>query len=237
MPNGVVTSYTYDNSDRVLSMTTRKASGIQVAGFNYTLDAVGNRLVLQEQDSTVFYKYDQAYRIKEETRIASSGALAYQDEYTYDKAGNRKTCKRTRKTGGGSSTAAYGSWPLDEVKGKSFTPPTAAFETDTDTVGLYHLEESESPMVDSSASANDGTIVDTVGTIAAGKFTETSCVRVPPASELTEPAVPGYIEAACTQLGAANWTLEAWVNPEENSGERTVLAYVDEENEPIVISI
>jgi RHS repeat-associated protein len=113
----------------------------------------------------------------------------------------------------------YGLWPLDEVRAKSFTVPGAVFTTDSDTLGLYHLEESESPMDDDSASNNDGTIVATVATHAQGKFENTSCIRIAPDAQ-----TPGRIEANDVVLGSGNWTLEAWVNPEADTGERAVLA-------------
>jgi hypothetical protein len=61
---------------------------------------------------------------------------------------------------------------LDEVRlsniarytGASFTPPTAPFGTDANTVGLWHLDEGTGQVVDDSSSNNrDGVLGTTSG--------------------------------------------------------------------------
>jgi RHS repeat-associated protein len=145
--------------------------------------------------------------------------------YFANAAGNRLT----RSTLGGSSEpdtlTPYGLWPLDEVLARAFTPPAAAFTSDGDTLGLYHMEESQSPMIDSSSGANDADIVGTVTTQAAGLFAE--CIRLAPDAE-----TPGRLEANPLALGSADWTLEAFVYPEAERGERTVLAQAPWRIEP-----
>ncbi|HOW73055.1 MAG TPA: RHS repeat-associated core domain-containing protein [Phycisphaerae bacterium] len=223
LTNGLVTAYSFDGQDRLLSLATTGTAGT-VASFGYILDKVGNRQVVQEKDSVLYYRYDQAYRVTGESRVRpADGLLVYEEDFTYDAAGNRLTRRKSELGTIPTAVGPYGLWPLDEVKAKPFTPPAAAFEADGDTAALYHLEESESPMVDSSAAANNGTIAGTVQTEAQGMFTS-SCVRIPLATELAAPAVPGRVEAGAVALGAGNWTLEAFVNPELLSGERTVLA-------------
>ncbi len=230
LANGVKTAYAFDGNDRLLSLTTTATAGT-VASFGYQLDKVGNRLVMAEKDYTLSYKYDQAYRNTGEIRTRNAdGLMVYSDEFTYDAAGNRLT--RKKSDFGGAEPALqtpYGLWPLNEVTAKPFTPPAAAFTADGSTLGLYHLEESESPMVDSSAAANDGTIVDTVATEAQGMF-GSACVRIEPDAQ-----TPGRIEADAVELGSGNFTLEAFVNPEVLTAERTVLAQMDENGQPVVM--
>jgi YD repeat-containing protein len=78
-PNGVATTYVYDNRQRLTSVN----AGGQVTNFTYTLTGQINR-VTRPDTSYVEYAYDAAQRL---TGIADS--LGNSISYTLDNAGNR----------------------------------------------------------------------------------------------------------------------------------------------------
>ena len=90
MSNGVVSSYSYDNGDR-LTLITHKTGGTTLTGFRYVYDNAGNRT--NEFDfsnsNTITWGYDNAYQLTSETRVNNSGVLQYANTITYDAAGNR----------------------------------------------------------------------------------------------------------------------------------------------------
>ena len=98
-PNGVETAYTYNALNRLTDMHVAKA-GADVARYQYTLGATGNRLSVAELSGrTVNYAYDDLYRLTRETisgvvTPTQNGEIAY----TYDPVGNRLT--RTSTVGG-----------------------------------------------------------------------------------------------------------------------------------------
>jgi len=52
LPNGVIAEYTYDRVNRPLSVTHTNADGVVLSNFEYTYDAVGNRLTAEETFDT-----------------------------------------------------------------------------------------------------------------------------------------------------------------------------------------
>lgn len=104
-PNGLEAVYTYDNLNRLLSVTNRKTTGgAVVSSFTYTLGATGNRTKLIENTGrTIDYTYDALYRLLSET--ITDGGQTTAISYTYDKVGNRLT--KTTVTGAGSDTVTY----------------------------------------------------------------------------------------------------------------------------------
>ena len=91
--NGVVTTYTYDQDNRLLTLTTAKGSDTFLS-VTYTLNGDGTRKTEADSGSdsgdpfsySTTYTYDALDRLTEENR---SGV--YDDLYTYDLAGNRIT--------------------------------------------------------------------------------------------------------------------------------------------------
>lgn len=108
-PNGVVANYTYDQGSRLTNLTHKTAGGTILAGNNYTLDKIGNRLANQTPVRTLSYQYDDLYRLTEALSStpgnspSSTGkgkgipnATQQQKEfYTYDPVGNRLTSDTT----------------------------------------------------------------------------------------------------------------------------------------------
>ncbi len=84
-PNGVATSYSYDQLSRLLS-ALHQVAGSTIDGASYTYDNAGNRLTKTNyQDSSVEqYAYDPLYQL---TQVTRNGTVA--ESYSYDKVGNR----------------------------------------------------------------------------------------------------------------------------------------------------
>ncbi|NJK64457.1 MAG: RHS repeat protein [Synechococcaceae cyanobacterium SM2_3_1] len=91
MGNGVVETRQYDRRNRLTNIQTQDPTGQILAGFNYILDPVGNRLQMSEASSRVVdYTYDELDRLTQE--INTDPDLGNRTiDYTYDKVGNRLT--------------------------------------------------------------------------------------------------------------------------------------------------
>jgi RHS repeat-associated protein len=188
LPNGVSTTYGYDTSDRLLSLTTTGPAGT-LASFTYTLDDTGNRMGIAYADgSKSIYGYDNAYRLTSETRTAADGTTAaYEITYQYDAVGNR-----IRMTSTGSAKA---------------------YRADSDTSGLWHMdeavEEGAITAVDSSAHGND---------LVGGFTLESVDGRLGKAVRFTGGGALSCADSAFLELGTDDFTLEVWVLPEALTG-------------------
>lgn len=111
LPNGVATERAYDAAGRLLSLVHRRGS-TELGSVRYTLDAVGNRLAIEERfagarspalgaavERKVAYAYDALDRLL--SAAYSDGSPA--ERYTYDAAGNRLSAT----LGGRTVTYAY----------------------------------------------------------------------------------------------------------------------------------
>jgi YD repeat-containing protein len=86
-PNTVTTSYAYNNLNRLTTMTVSNPN-VNLASYNYTLGASGNRTqVVENSGRTVNYVYDDLYRLTSETiaNSANNGSISY----SFDAVGNR----------------------------------------------------------------------------------------------------------------------------------------------------
>jgi len=106
---GVVSTYTYDNADRLLGISHDKGLNT-LASVDYTLDAVGNRTQRVDQLGTHTYAYDDLYRLTSVTYPGPSTT-----GYAFDAFGNRTSMT----TGAGTTTYAYD----DADRLTSVTPP------------------------------------------------------------------------------------------------------------------
>ena len=88
LPNGVVTTYAYDQQQRLMRIETRSAGGQLLGGHAYTLGLAGNRTAVDDLASGrhVDYTYDALYRLVREDIVGDRTIT-----YTYDAVGNRLT--------------------------------------------------------------------------------------------------------------------------------------------------
>ncbi len=84
LPNGAVSSLSYDAAGNLLSITHRDDAGNLIGRYSYTYDATGRRVGAIESGVTITYTYDALYRL---TQATASDGDVYQ--YAYDAAGNR----------------------------------------------------------------------------------------------------------------------------------------------------
>ncbi|XHL98542.1 MAG: putative Ig domain-containing protein [Microcoleus anatoxicus] len=90
LPNGVVETRTYDELNR-LKLLQYQRNGVTLQSFDYTLDPIGHRKVVTEQNGRkVEYEYDDLYRLTKET-ITDSVRGNRTISYGYDAVGNRLT--------------------------------------------------------------------------------------------------------------------------------------------------
>ena len=88
-PNAVTSAYTYNAKNQLTTLGIGKG-GSNIAGYNYTLDAVGHRLTVNElAGRTVNYAYDQTYRLTSEAVAGASTGPNGSVSYNYDAVGNR----------------------------------------------------------------------------------------------------------------------------------------------------
>jgi RHS repeat-associated protein len=93
--NGIVTSYSYDSLNRLLSRAT---PGETTVSFTYT--ATGKRATMADASGTTTYTYDSMDRLT--TKATPEGTLSY----TYDAAGNLASMS-SNHTNGVSATYSY----------------------------------------------------------------------------------------------------------------------------------
>lgn len=105
-PNGVATSFTYDdvNHLKAVSITDTKLSVL--ASYAYTLSPTGNRTgVTEKSGRTLAWTYDTLYRLKSET-IAGAASANGSIAYSYDAVGNRLS-RTSTMAGVPSTSTAY----------------------------------------------------------------------------------------------------------------------------------
>ena len=91
LPNGVVENRVYDSLNR-LDFLENKLDDTVISSYNYTLDAMGNRVsVLEHTGRLVEYEYDPLYRLTSETISGDPDGDNRVITYTYDKVSNRLT--------------------------------------------------------------------------------------------------------------------------------------------------
>ncbi|MBY0276502.1 FG-GAP-like repeat-containing protein [Candidatus Binatia bacterium] len=97
-PNGVTTSYEYDDLNRLVRMTNTGPAGL-ISSYTYTLGPAGNRKQVVESGPAtsgrmVFYTYDAVYRLVEEAIDEPGTAADSIIAYSYDAVGNRTAIDR-----------------------------------------------------------------------------------------------------------------------------------------------
>jgi RHS repeat-associated protein len=106
-PNNIVTTYTYNALNRLLTLSSQGAGGTMIQSYSYTLGPAGNRLGVDEADGTRrVYEYDDLYRLTSET-VMHGASLLSEDRFTYNPAGNRLTRSRSGPAGPETITYTY----------------------------------------------------------------------------------------------------------------------------------
>jgi RHS repeat-associated protein len=111
LPNGVVTTWTFDSRDRLLSIVHRNSGGAVLSSFTYEhpVNAVGEPSRITREDNTyIKLFYDPALRLEREEYYSALNVLQSTRIYTYDDAGNR-----TSRT----IDASVDSYAIDPVSG------------------------------------------------------------------------------------------------------------------------
>ncbi len=99
-PNGLVTTYTYDDRDRVESITVRNGAAV-VMSLEYAWTPSGNVASILEQDGRLIeYGYDESDRLISE-EVSVDGVGESLRGYAYDDAGNRVEVMYTPASGSG----------------------------------------------------------------------------------------------------------------------------------------
>jgi len=110
---GIVSTYAYDNADRLTGITHVNGGSTTIASVAYTLDQVGNRTQRVDQQGSHTYAYDDLYRLTSVTYPGPSTT-----SYAFDAFGNRTSMT----VAGNATTYAYD----DNDRITSVTPPSPA---------------------------------------------------------------------------------------------------------------
>jgi RHS repeat-associated protein len=88
-PNGIMTTYTYNDVDRLTDIVQTNALGDILNSYQYTFDPVGNRTSVRYDDgSGLNWNYDDANRLIRETTLDTTGGRIQDVAYAYDPVGN-----------------------------------------------------------------------------------------------------------------------------------------------------
>ena len=105
MPNGVTTTYTYDQVDQVTAIAHTTATGTVLASFTYERDASGQPTTITREDGSYReLSYDASLRLTQEVFYDATSTAQETITYTYDAAGNRMAHSDSE----GSHTYSYG---------------------------------------------------------------------------------------------------------------------------------
>jgi len=114
LPNGTVTSYQYDELNRLTNLTHRALGGDLLASYSYQLHSTGRRTnaveVIQDDQgayvtNSFTWAYDGLYRLTNEVNVTQGSGVDIDTDYTYDLAGNR--LKRVNQATSATTTYAY----------------------------------------------------------------------------------------------------------------------------------
>ncbi len=91
MPNNITETRQYNSLNQLTALSQKAPNNTIIAGYTYTLDPVGNRIkVLEQNGREVNYNYDALYRLTQEA-VTDSIQGNRTISYTYDGVGNRLT--------------------------------------------------------------------------------------------------------------------------------------------------
>ena len=85
----MLSSFVYDSLSR-LSLVVHTSGGGEIARYQYTVNAVGDRTgVIFSDGSLVEYEYDNLRQLIGETHKDNLAVITYAMQYSYDAVGNR----------------------------------------------------------------------------------------------------------------------------------------------------
>nr|WP_242054671.1 putative Ig domain-containing protein [Nostoc sp. FACHB-190] len=127
LPNGVKTTYEYDDLDRIKSIVHKNEQGQVLASVTYERERIGEpSKITREDGSYVKLEYDSALRVEKESYYNAAGQLLNETSYSYDASGKRQV----QSTSGGNRTFNYSTgYQLDTV---TETGETENYDYDTD---------------------------------------------------------------------------------------------------------
>ncbi len=94
-PNGIVTTYEYNEINALVKQVTKNKSGTVIASFEYEIGKNGERTKVTELGRTVEYEYDELNRLTKEK--VTRGTDVSETTYTYDANSNRLSMKKDGK--------------------------------------------------------------------------------------------------------------------------------------------
>ncbi|MFN0314570.1 MAG: RHS repeat-associated core domain-containing protein [Burkholderiales bacterium] len=116
---GVITTYSYDELDRVITLT--RPEGLT----RFTYDAVGRLSEITDPSGSISYRYDLADRLVKETQLA--GGISTEIAYTYD-ALDRRTSRVVN--GLANETTTYGYDPANRLTSITYRGQTTTYTYD-----------------------------------------------------------------------------------------------------------
>lgn len=103
-PNGVKTTYQYDNLNRLTNLTSVNTANDILASYTYALAPDGRRIGVAEQrceegsgpsTTNITYAYDEMNRLVKETSASTLTDRTFTSDYAYDLVGNRLSKTQT----------------------------------------------------------------------------------------------------------------------------------------------
>jgi YD repeat-containing protein len=161
LPNGIVTTYSYDSLNRLTGETETNAGGTLLFSQTYTLNADGSRASALEYEmqtsgslvtNTYSWSYDALDRLTGETLSTSQTNGSYTNSFTYDLDSNRMSEVHVGPGGGANETTTYVYNNDDEV-----TSQTETFTGSTTITNSYY--DANGSMTKSLATTTTGTVV------------------------------------------------------------------------------
>jgi hypothetical protein len=239
--------------------TTSNANGLVIVGAD---DNTGWSLELNDGRLTLWLATNQGWQFNQNSMVLQAGqwyhiVATYEAGYAQtfvDGVASGATSVGTLtqgphlRFGGFSSSYAYFAGDLDEVRisnmtryGGNFTPPTAPFVSDANTLGLWHFDEASGQTAnDASTSANHGTLGTTSGSDSADPgwtngypFAGEPATPTPTSTPMS--GNPGLsfdgvndIVRANQVVGTGPLTIEAWVRPAASNADDLIVVGADE---------
>jgi len=97
LANGLITSLSYDDANRLDEVVSRNSSSTLLSSFNYLMDPAGNRTTLTASGSDGFiWSYDKTNQLLTKHRTLSADTFTH--TVTYDPRGNRLTLNDSTDT-------------------------------------------------------------------------------------------------------------------------------------------